>query len=58
MGLGRTPTRCVLAGHVRTSPDCNAVIDGSFEDPHHPYLKWRGAHWALGQPAERRRASE
>ena len=33
------------ANEVRTSPDCSAVIDGSFVDPRHPYRKWQGAHW-------------
>jgi hypothetical protein len=42
-----------LANEVRMSPDCNAVIDGSLVDPHHPYRKWQGAHWALVQLAER-----
>ncbi len=41
------------ANEVRTSPDCSAVIDGSFVDPRHPYRKWQGAHWALVQLAER-----
>jgi len=42
-----------LADQVRSSPDCGAVIDGSFVDPRHPYRKWQGAHWALVQLAER-----
>jgi hypothetical protein len=41
------------ADEVRTSPDCDAVIDGSFVDPRHAYRKWQGAHWALVQLAER-----
>jgi hypothetical protein len=41
------------ADEVRTSPDCSAVIDGSFVDPRHVYRKWQGAHWALVQLAER-----
>ncbi len=41
------------ADEVRTSPDCGAVIDGSFVDPRHAYRKWQGAHWALVQLAER-----
>lgn len=43
----------VLADKVRASPDCGAVIGGSFVDPRHPYRKWQGAHWALVQLAER-----
>jgi hypothetical protein len=42
-----------LADDVRKSPDCRALIDGSFVDPAHPYRKWQGAHWALVQLAER-----
>jgi hypothetical protein len=42
-----------LADEVRSSPDCRAVIDGSFLDPRHVYRKWQGAHWALVQLAER-----
>ena len=42
-----------LAEEVRASPDCRAVIDGSFIDPRHVYRKWQGAHWALVQLAER-----
>jgi hypothetical protein len=42
-----------LADQVRSSPDCLAVIEGSFVDPRHPYRKWQGAHWALVQLAER-----
>lgn len=42
-----------LADEVRSSPDCTAVIEGSFVDPRHPYRKWQGAHWALVQLAER-----
>jgi hypothetical protein len=62
----RYQTRLVLGGHssedrqmrllaeeVRVSPDCRAVIEGSFVDPRHPYRKWQGAHWALVQLAER-----
>lgn len=41
------------ADEVRLSPDCNAVINGGFVDPRHPYRKWQGAHWALVQLAER-----
>ena len=41
------------ADEVRASPDCSAVIDGSFVDPRHAYRKWQGAHWALVQLAER-----
>lgn len=41
------------AEEVRTSPDCTAVIDGSFVDSRHVYRKWQGAHWALVQLAER-----
>jgi hypothetical protein len=41
------------ADEVRTSPDCSAVIEGSFVDPRHVYRKWQGAHWALVQLAER-----
>jgi hypothetical protein len=42
-----------LAGDVRSSPDCGALIDGSFIDTHHVYRKWQGAHWAFVQLAER-----
>jgi hypothetical protein len=42
-----------LADEIRASPDCTAMIDGSFEDQRHPYRKWQGAHWALVQLAER-----
>jgi hypothetical protein len=42
-----------LAGEVRTSRDCGAVVEGSLVDPRHPYRKWQGAHWALVQLAER-----
>jgi hypothetical protein len=42
-----------LADEIRQSPDCIAIIDGSFVDPRHPYRKWQGAHWALVQLAER-----
>ncbi len=42
-----------LADDIRASPDCTAMIDGSFVDPRHPYRKWQGAHWALVQLAER-----
>lgn len=42
-----------LADEVRASPDCVAMIDGSFHDPRHPYRKWQGAHWVLVQLAER-----
>jgi hypothetical protein len=41
------------ADEVRRSLDCDAMIEGSFVDPHHPYRKWQGAHWALVQLAER-----
>jgi hypothetical protein len=41
------------ADEVRATPDCSAVIDGSFVDSRHPYRKWQGAHWALVQLAER-----
>lgn len=42
-----------LADVVRSSPDCLALIEGSFLDPRHVYRKWQGAHWALVQLAER-----
>jgi len=42
-----------LADEVRASPDCDAVIEGSFVDPRHAYRKWQGAHWAFVQLAER-----
>jgi len=42
-----------LADDVRQSPDCIAMIEGSFLDARHPYRKWQGAHWALVQLAER-----
>ena len=53
-GLSRTPPRCA-PGPTRCveSPDCEAVIDGSFVDPRHVYRKWQGAHWSLVQLAER-----
>ncbi len=41
------------AEEVRASPDCAAVIEGTFIDPRHAYRKWQGAHWALVQLAER-----
>lgn len=47
------PEMRVLAADVCASPDCAAVIEGSFEDTRHPYRKWQGAHWALVQLAER-----
>jgi hypothetical protein len=42
-----------LAEAIRRSPDCIAMIEGSFLDERHPYRKWQGAHWALVQLAER-----
>ena len=48
-----TPEMSALADEVRTSPDCTAMIDGSFIETRHVYRKWQGAHWALVQLAER-----
>lgn len=48
-----SPEMRARADEVRASPDCIAVIEGSFLDPRHAYRKWQGVHWALVQLAER-----
>jgi hypothetical protein len=48
-----TPAMQALADDARRSPDCQAIIDGSFQSARYPYRKWQGPHWALVQLAER-----